>query len=152
MHESRLVSAAIGTVFALVVAFYAMHGTPAPGGLLLGGMAILVGVALPFFTPGAKAPSIQVAGRPIRKTEILGLLIFILMAVVMLVVGTALFWDWLAEPASAPVGTPIDLGPVSGGLRVAGSIPAMALVIGVEVIGGISLIALYMLSSLRRGA
>ena len=94
----------------------------------------------------------RVAGRPIRKTEVLGLLIFVLMAAVMFAVGAALFYDWLAEPGSAPVGTPAELGPVSEILSIAGAVPAVALVMGVEVIGGLSLIALYMLSSAGRGA
>ncbi|MDK2890432.1 MAG: hypothetical protein PWR21_1064 [Methanoculleus sp.] len=101
---------------------------------------------------GAKKASLRVAGKSLRKTEVLGLLIFSLMAVVMLAVGAALFCDWLAEPGSAPAGTPAELGPITGGLAVAGAIPVVALVIGVEVIGGLSLIALYMLSGIRRGA
>lgn len=96
--------------------------------------------------------SLRVAGKSLRKTEVLGLLIFSFMAVVMLAVGAALFCDWLAEPGSAPAGTPAELGPITGGLAVAGAIPVVALVIGVEVIGGLSLIALYMLSGIRRGA
>ncbi|WP_292364509.1 MULTISPECIES: hypothetical protein [unclassified Methanoculleus] len=96
--------------------------------------------------------SLRVAGKSLRKTEVLGLLIFSLMAVVMLAVGAALFCDWLAEPGSAPAGTPAELGPITGGLAVAGVIPVVALVIGVEVIGGLSLIALYMISGIRRGA
>ena len=99
----------------------------------------------------AEASSVRVAGKLLRKTEILGLLIFILMAAVMLAVGAALFCDWLAEPGSAPAGTPADLDQISGGLWVAGAIPVVPLVIGVEVVGGLSLIALYMLSSVRRG-
>ncbi len=95
--------------------------------------------------------SVRIAGKPLRKTEVMGLLIFILMAVVMFAVGTALFCDWLAEPGSAPAGTPAELGPISGGLAVAGAIPVVALVIGVEMIGGFSLIVLYMLSGVRRG-
>ncbi|WP_214041642.1 hypothetical protein [Methanoculleus sp.] len=95
--------------------------------------------------------SLRVAGKSLRKTEVLGLLIFTLMAVVMLAVGAALFCDWLAEPGSAPAGTPAEFGPITGGLAVAGAIPVVALVIGVEVIGGLSLIALYMLSGARRG-
>jgi multicomponent Na+:H+ antiporter subunit B len=99
----------------------------------------------------AEASSVRVAGKLLRKTEILGLLIFILMAAVMLAVGAALFCDWLAEPGSAPVGTPAELGPISGGLWIAGAIPVVPLAIGVEVVGGLSLIALYMLSGVRRG-
>jgi multicomponent Na+:H+ antiporter subunit B len=99
---------------------------------------------------GAKVVSMRVAGRTLRKTEILGLFIFILMAVAMLAVGTALFYDWLAEPGSAPVGTPADIGPIPGGLAIAGAIPIVPLVIGVQVAGAMTLVALYLLSSAGR--
>ena len=73
---------------------------------------------------GVKLASMRVAGRPLRKTEVLGLLIFVLMAAVMLAVGAGLFYDWLAEPGSAPVGTPVELGPISEILSAAGAVPA----------------------------
>jgi uncharacterized membrane protein len=50
------------------------------------------------------------------------------------------------------VGTPVELGPVSEILSIVGTVPAGALVLVVEVIGGLSLIALYMLSRARREA
>ena len=101
---------------------------------------------------GAKMASMRVAGKSLRKTEILGLFIFILMAVVMLAVGAALFCDWLAEPGSAPAGTPADIGPIPGGFAVAGAIPVIPLVIGVEVVGALTLVILYTLSGAGRGA
>jgi len=94
----------------------------------------------------------RVAGRTLRKTEILGLFIFGLMAVVMLAVGAALFCDWLAEPGSAPAGTPADIGPLPGGFAIAGAIPVVPLVIGVQVVGALTLVVLYMLSSAGREA
>ena len=48
------------------------------------------------------------ARKPLRKIEILGLIIFILMAGVMLAVGALLFCDWLDAPGSAPAGSPAD--------------------------------------------
>ncbi|MDD4252757.1 hypothetical protein [Methanoculleus horonobensis] len=101
---------------------------------------------------GAKMVSMRVAGRTLRKTEILGLFIFGLMAVVMLAVGAALFCDWLAEPGSAPAGTPADIGPLPGGFAIAGAIPVVPLVIGVQVVGALTLVVLYMLSSAGREA
>ncbi|MDD3857336.1 MAG: hypothetical protein PHP43_04725 [Methanoculleus sp.] len=95
---------------------------------------------------GATMAPIRVAGRPLRKTEVLGLFIFILMAVVMLAVGAALFCAWLAEPGSAPVGTPADTGPIPGSF----AIPAVPLVIGVQVVGALALVVLYMISSAER--
>ncbi|MDN7013254.1 hypothetical protein FGW20_09405 [Methanoculleus sp. FWC-SCC3] len=101
---------------------------------------------------GAKMVSMRVAGRTLRKTEVLGLFIFILMAVAMLAVGAMLFCDWLAEPGSAPAGTPADIGPIPGGFAIAGAIPVVPLVIGVQVVGALTLVALYILSAAGRGA
>lgn len=101
---------------------------------------------------GALMVSMRVAGRPLRKVEILGLFIFIFMAVVMLAVGAALFCDWLVEPGSAPAGTPADIGPLPGGLAIAGAVPILPLVVGVQVVGALSLVVLYMLSGIGRGA
>jgi len=153
MHKSRIAWAASGLMLVLaVVGLCIIGGRLTHGGAVLGGTAVAVGTILPFFTSAAEATPAQVAKKPLRKTEILGLLIFVLMAAVMLAFGAALFFDWLAEPESAPSGTPVEIGPVPGDLIGAGSIPVMGLVIGVEVVGGLSLIALYMLSGLRGGA
>lgn len=152
MHENRIIWAASGFILILaIVGLYATGGHLTLERALLGGTAIAVGIILPFFTSGAETTPARVAKKPLRKTEILGLIIFALMAFVMLAVGAALFFDWLAEPESAPSGTPIETGPVPGGMIVAGSIPVMALMIGIEVVGGLSLIALYMLSGVRGG-
>ncbi len=97
---------------------------------------------------GAKMAPMRVAGRTLRKTEVLGLFIFILMAGVMLAVGASLFCSWLAEPGSAPVGTPADTGPIPGSL----AIPGVPLVIGVQVLGALALVVLYMISSAGRRA
>lgn len=148
VHENRLAFAAIGIIVALVLGFYAMYGNPTPAGAFLGCTAIVVGIALLTFASGTAVPSVRVAGKTLRKTEILGLLIFIFMATIMLVVGMALFYDWLAEPTPASGEAPIELGPIAGVLRIAGEVPLMAFVIGVEVIGAISLIALYVASRL----
>ena len=101
---------------------------------------------------GAMMVSMRVAGRTLRKTEILGLFIFILMAVVMLAAGTVLFCDWIVEPGSAPVGTPADISPISGSLAIVGAIPAMPFVMGVQVMGALALVVLYIISGIGRRA
>lgn len=112
-------------------------------------LALVAGVIPPLFSPGTGMTSVRFGGKPLRKTEVLGLLIFILMAAVMFAVGTALFCDWLAGSGATPGGLPVDLGPI-GGLNLVGTIPTMVLVFVVEVVGGLSIIMLYMLSSARR--
>jgi multicomponent Na+:H+ antiporter subunit B len=94
--------------------------------------------------------SMRFARKPLRRIEILGLIIFILMAGVMLAVGALLFCDWLDAPASAPAGSPADPGPVLSFRSIAGAIPLIPLVVGVEVAGALSLTVLYLVSALRR--
>lgn len=150
MHEGRIAAIALGIAFALAIGFYAAGGFLSPGGALLSGAVIVVGVVLPFFTSDTRVPPVRVTRKSMRKTEILGLLIFILMAVAMLAAGAVLFCDWLAEPTSAPVGTPVEISPVSEELGVMGAIPILALMVGIEVVGGVALIALYLLSVIGR--
>lgn len=142
---------AFGVIFALMLGLYAVYGHLTPGGAFLGSTVITAGIFLPFVTPGARKTPARVAGRQVQKIEILGLLIFLLMAVVMLTVGAALFVDWLAEPGAAPADMHFDIGLLPGLPGTIGAIPAMDLVFAAEVIGGLSLIALYMLPGIKRG-
>lgn len=98
----------------------------------------------------AEMASMRLTRKPLRRIEILGLIIFILMVVVMLAVGALLFCDWLDAPGSAPAGSPADPGPVSTGLSIAGAIPLIPFVVGVEVAGALSLALLYLVSALGR--
>ncbi|MCK9305962.1 MAG: hypothetical protein CVV35_00460 [Methanomicrobiales archaeon HGW-Methanomicrobiales-6] len=74
------------------------------------------------------------------------------MAVVVLAVGTALFCDWLVEPGSAPAETQVELRSISGELAIAGAIRVASLMIGVQVVGSLSLVVLSTLSGVRCGA
>lgn len=148
----KMVWTTFGVIFALMLGLYAAYGHLTPGGAFLGSTVITAGIFLPFVTPGARKTSTRVAGRQVQKIEILGLLIFILMAVIMLTVGAALFVDWLAEPGAASTSMYVDPGWLPGLPGAIGAIPAMDLVFAAEVIGGLSLIALYMLPGIRRGA
>ncbi len=135
----------------LAIGFTAVQGHLEPRGAFSGGMAIMAGVFLPSIARDTEAISARIAGRSMQKVEILGLLIFILMAFVMFMVGTALFVDWLGGSGTTSGGIVVDPGLFPGVSGVAGAMPIMNLVIGVEVVGGLSLIALYMLPGFRRG-
>lgn len=102
-------------------------------------------------TGSAEMASTRVARKPLRRIEILGLIIFVLMVVVMLAAGALLFCDWLDAPASAPAGSPADPGPVSSGPRIGGAIPLIPLIVGVEAAGALSLALIYLVSALGRG-
>lgn len=141
MHRMALIAS--GITIALVIGLHAARNPPAPG------KAIAAGSLLPFIVPDAEAASGRVARKRMQGIEVLGLLIFILMAVVMLTVGAALFFDWLAESGMASSGMQIGSGLLAG---IPGAVSVMDLTIGIEVAGGLSLVALYMFSGLRRSA
>jgi len=138
MHSIALLAS--GITIALVIGLHAARGNR--------GTAIAVEGFLPFIAPDTKATSGRITRKRMQRIEVLGLLIFIFMALAMLAVGAALFIDWLAEPEVASSGLQAGSGLFVG---ISSAIPAMDLMIGVEVAGGLSLIALYMLSGLRSG-
>ncbi len=148
----KMVQMVFGGILALIIGLYAARGHLTPGGAFLGSMVIAGGIIRPFITPGAaREELVRIAGRPMQKVEILGLFIFSLMAIVMLAAGAVLFLDWLAEPGTASTDIQVNLGPFPGALGAAGAISVMDLVFVVEMIGALSLIALYMLSDIGRG-
>ena len=118
----KMVWTTFGVIFALMLGLYAAYGHLTPGGAFLGSTVVTAG-SFCRSSPGARKTPARVAGRQVQKIEILGLLIFILMAVIMLTVGAALFVDWLAEPGAAST---MYVDPVAPRLPGAiGAIPAI---------------------------
>jgi len=141
MHRMALIVS--GITIALVIGLHTARNPRTPG------KAVATGHLPSFIAPDAGATSGRLAKKRMQGIEILGLLIFILMAVVMLAVGAALFFDWLAESGMISSGMQIGSGLLAG---IPGAISVMDLTIGVEVAGGLSLVALYMFSGLQRSA
>ena len=152
MHKRRIAWAAAGALLVLAVVLCRVRGHLTPGEAFLGGAVIATVTLLPFLAPYAETALAGFTKKPLRKIEALGMLIFVIMAVIMLAGGAALFVDWLSEPGQPSSGTTVEFRPVlPGGLTAAGTVLVMDLVVGAEVIGGLSLIALYMLSGIRDG-
>lgn len=152
MRKRKLARATSGVLLVLVVVLGRMRGYLTSGWATLGGAMIAILILLPLVTPYAERLFAGFVKKPLRPIEALGMLIFLIMAVIMLAGGATLFLDWLNDPDRPSSETTVEFRPLlPGGLTVTGSIPVMDLVVSVEVIGGLSLIALYMLSGFRDG-
>ncbi|RXE56221.1 sodium:proton antiporter [Methanoculleus taiwanensis] len=154
MSMSKIVKTAadILVVFILTFGFYIVaHGHLTPGGGFQGGAVIATGIVLLIAAYGYKAIAARFTKESLRSSETLGLLIFIGTAFVALFIGAAFFYNWLAGAGSI-FGTAVAFGPNPGDLNTGGVIPLMNIAVGIEVLGALSLIVLYMLSGTEEGA
>lgn len=154
MTMSKIVrtAACVLLPFILVFGFYiVMHGHLTPGGGFQGGAVIATGFVLLMAAFSYDSITARLSKSSLTGSETLGLLIFIGTAVVALALGGTFFGNWLAN-SGAIFGTPVAFGANPGDLNTAGVIPIMNLAVGIEVLGGLSVILLYMLSGVREEA
>lgn len=135
--------------FILIFGFYIVaHGHLTPGGGFQGGAVIATGIAL--VVVAYKFDEIK---RRIKKTylttaEGIGLLSFIITALSGITVS--FFYNWLAN-SGLLFGKPVSYGINPGYLNTAGTLPIMNLAVGIEVLGGLGVIVLYMLHFVKGG-
>ncbi len=154
MSMSKIVRTAadILFVFILTFGFYIVaHGHLTPGGGFQGGAVIATGFVLLIAAYGGAALLDRFGKEWFRSSETLGLLVFIGTAFVALFLGATFFYNWLAGAGSI-FGTAVAFGPNPGDLNTGGVIPLMNIAVGIEVLGALSLIVLYMLSGTEEGA
>ena len=94
----------------------------------------------------------DITGR-LRKTalkicEAVGLMLFLLAGLSGLFKGRPFMANWLAH-AGKWFGTAVAHGPNPGDLNTAGLLPLLNLGVGIEVLGGLTIILLYMLSGIK---
>jgi energy-converting hydrogenase B subunit I len=152
MRMSKIVRLSADIMFPFVVIFgwyVIMHGHLTPGGGFQGGAVVATGAALVVV-----AYSYQEVTTMINKTvlwfqESGGLCLFIGAGLGGMLIGFPFFFNWLAGSGSL-FGTPVAFGPNSGNLNTAGFLPLMNIAVGTEVWGGLTMVILYMLSSLEK--
>jgi energy-converting hydrogenase B subunit I len=152
MNMSKIVRTAADILFPfiLIFGFYiVIHGHLTPGGGFQGGAVIATGIVLLIAAYGAEAIGRRITKDSLRSTEALGLLVFIATALIAFTVGAGFFYNWLAGTGFAFFGMPVPYGPNPGELNTGGVIPIMNLAVGIEVLGALSLIVLYMLSGTK---
>ena len=133
--------------FILIFGFYIVaHGHLTPGGGFQGGAVIATGIAL--IAVAYKYDDIKkwIKKTKLTATEGIGLLTFIITA--MCGFGSSFFYNWLAN-SGLLFGDKVGYGINPGYLNTGGVLPIMNLAVGIEVLGGLGVIVVYMLSYIK---
>ncbi len=151
MSMSKIVRAAAEFlfVFIFVFGFYiVLHGHLTPGGGFQGGAVIATGFILLFVAHKIEDITAVFSKISFQNSEILGLFLFIGTALIAIGLGSTFFMNYLAG-AGGLFGQTIPYGVNGGFLNSAGTIPVMNIAVGLEVLGGLSIIIVYMTSGLK---
>jgi energy-converting hydrogenase B subunit I len=154
MNMSKIVRTIANIVFPfiLIFGFYiVMHGHLTPGGGFQGGAVIATGFVLIIAAYRYDQVSKWFKTDLLKGSESLGLLIFIITALIALILGLGFFANWLVNSGSL-FGTYVPFGPNPGNLNTGGVIPIMNLAVGLEVLGALSVIIISMLSGAKEAA
>lgn len=153
MNMSNIVRTAANLLFPfiLVFGFYiVLHGHLTPGGGFQGGAVIATGFVLLFVAYSYEQIAERIGVGALHNTETLGLLLFIVTALIALGFGVTFFTNWMLDIGPI-LNNPVVFGPNAGDLNTGGVIPVMNLAVGIEVLGALSVIVLYMLSGTKEG-
>ncbi len=145
---SKIVRSAADLLYPFIFTFgfyIVVHGHLTAGGGFQGGAVIATGIALMFGANRYKVISKQIRKNVLSTCEAVGLLMFLVIGLCTLLDGRAFLYNWLAN-AGGLFGNQVAYGSNPGDLYTAGVIPILNIAIGIEVLGGLSLIILYMLS------
>ncbi len=132
----------------LVFGFYViMHGHLTPGGGFQGGAVVASAFALLVVAFGAAGLKGRLNAHLLQSLEEVGALAFL--ALGFLGIGTAFFYNLLANSGSL-FGASVPIGPNSGILDSAGTLPLMNWAVGLKVMTGIASIVIVMLIGARK--
>lgn len=135
--------------FCLVFGLYVvLHGHLTPGGGFQGGAVMATGAALLLVSRGYTDIIQRLRKNTMTLCEAVGLLMFIVAGLSGLWAGGTFLHNYLAG-AGGLFGAPVAYGANPGALNTAGTIPLLNIAVGIEVLGGLTLILLYMLSRVK---
>jgi energy-converting hydrogenase B subunit I len=138
--------------FVMIYGLYIVaHGHLTPGGGFQGGAVMATATALLIVAHRYDAITPKLKKDSMKWLEVSGLMGFLLIALSGLLFGGPLLKNWLAN-SDHLFGTSVAFGSNPGVLNSGGLLPALNIAVGLEVIGGLSLILLYMLSGLKEDA
>lgn len=136
--------------FMVVYGVYVIvHGHLSPGGGFQGGAVVATFIAFLLVAHGGEKVFGWVRKGVYTTLEQTGLLLFI--GAGFLGIGTTFFYNILAKRGGL-FGAMVPLGPNAGVLNSAGTIALMNMAVGLEVVGGLSLILLYMSKASLEGS
>ena len=151
MRMSKIVRTQSGFLYPFILIFglyIVIHGHITPGGGFQGGAVIATGFALVVVAYEYKKVRKWISANGLSLAEVTGLLAFIITAYVGL--SSTFFRNWLAN-TGAVFGSRVPIGINPGNLNTGGVLPVMNLSVGLEVLGGLGAIVVFMLTYLKRG-
>jgi len=150
MNPLSVVARTVCNLFAWFLAVFGIyvivHGHLTPGGGFQGGAVVATFMAFLLVAHGGSKMQSWVRKDIFTLMECLGLTVFI--AAAFLGMSHTFFFNFLAN-AGGLFGSSVPIGPNSGALNTSGTIALMNLSVGLEVVGGLSMILLYMFSGVH---
>jgi energy-converting hydrogenase B subunit I len=135
--------------FCLVFGLYVViHGHLTPGGGFQGGAVMATGAALLIVARSYEDITDRLRKLALKICEAVGLMMFLVAGLSGIYAGRPFMANWLAD-AGGLFGTPVAYGPNPGDLNTAGLLPLLNIGVGIEVLGGLTIILLYMLSGIK---
>ncbi len=132
----------------LVFGFYViMHGHLTPGGGFQGGAVVASAFALLLVAFGAAGIKGHLNHHLLQTLEEIGALAFLALGFVG--IGTAFFYNLLANSGGLLFGNPVPMGPNAGVFDAGGTVPLMNWAVGLKVMTGIAAIVIVMLIGAR---
>jgi energy-converting hydrogenase B subunit I len=151
MKMTKLVRSTANTFapFCLIFGLYVVvHGHLSPGGGFQGGAVMATGAALLLVAHSYQDIIELIRKNTMKLCETVGLLMFITAGLSALATGGAFLHNWMAHNGGI-FATPVTYGTNPGVLASAGLIPILNVAVGIEVLGGLTVILLYMLSGVK---
>jgi len=135
--------------FCLVFGLYVVvHGHLTPGGGFQGGAVMATGAALLLVARSYEDITARIRKQTMHIIESVGLLMFITAGLSGLAAGGSFLHNWFTQNGGF-FGTPVAHGANPGLLNTAGIIPLLNFAVGIEVLGGLTIILLSMLSGVK---
>ncbi|MFA0889621.1 MAG: MnhB domain-containing protein [Synergistales bacterium] len=148
MNPLSVVARTVCNLFAWFLAIFGIyvivHGHLTPGGGFQGGAVVATFMAFLLVAHGGEKMQSWVRKDLFTLMECFGLTLFI--GAGLLGMSKTFFFNFLAK-AGGVFGGVLPIGPNAGALNTSGTIALMNLSVGIEVVGGLSMILLYMFSA-----
>jgi len=133
----------------IVFGFYViMHGHLTPGGGFQGGAVVASAFALLLIAFGSAGLKGRINLHWLQSLEEVGALAFV--ALGFLGIGTAFFYNLLANSGGFLFGASVPAGPNAGILTAGGTVPLMNWAVGLKVMTGIAAVVIIMLVGSRK--
>ncbi len=132
--------------FILVFGFYVIvHGHLTPGGGFQGGAVMATGLAMIIVAHAFERVQNAFRKDLLKVVEATGLTLFLAVAVSGFVVGKPFLTNWIAHAGGLFGGVPT----AAGNLNTGGIIPLLNVFVGLEVLGALTIVILYMLAGAK---